>query len=108
MDVLQNKKYENYDYVSRYSSVPYYYHTQDDKNIYGVGSNVSKNTPYVSHKVDIHDTLDSLALRYYSNPTLWWHIAYFNDIQDAFEPLHKRFTVIKIPSYATLQFGEER
>jgi hypothetical protein len=43
MDVLKNKRFEQYDYLSRYTNVPYYYHTIDQKDIYGLGSNVIKN-----------------------------------------------------------------
>lgn len=54
------------------------------------------------------DTLDSLALNYYNNPTYWWAIAYFNDIQDAFIKLSDRFEIIKIPAINGLIFGELR
>jgi len=108
MDVLKNKKYESCDYICRYSPVPYYYHTLDDKYIYGLGTNVSKDAPYTIHKVKETDTLDSLALDYYNNPTLYWIICYFNDIEDAFITLYPRYKTLKIPNYSSLQFGDER
>ena len=46
MDILTNKRYEQYDYICRYTGVPYYYNTVDKKEIYGIGSNMKKTTPY--------------------------------------------------------------
>ena len=108
MDILKNKRYESYDYTSRYTGVPYYYNTEDQKDIYGIGSNLYKNTAWVAHKVKQEDTLDSLALHYYNNPTYWWIIAYFNDIQDSFIKLSNYFDIIKIPSISSITFGNER
>ena len=108
MDELKNKRYENFDYVSRYTDVPYYYNQVDKKDIYGLGSNLFKNTSWVAHKVKQEDTLDSLALNYYNNPTYWWIIAYFNDIQDAFTNLTEYFDIIKIPSISSITSGNER
>lgn len=108
MDVLTGKNYENYDYTCRYSTVPYYYNKEDDKYIYGVGTQLNKDTPYVAHKVVATDTLDSLALKYYGNPTYWWAIAYFNNIMDCYESLIDNFSVLKIPTISSLEFGGER
>ena len=108
MDVLTNKRYNSFDYVCRYTGVPYYYNTESQKDIYGIGQNLDKDTPWVAHKVVQEDTLDSLALKYYNNPTYWWIIAYFNDIQDSLEPLKNKFSIIKIPSISTITFGDLR
>lgn len=108
MDALKNKQYETYDYTCRYSTVPYYYNTADEKYIYGIGKNMSKDITYVSHKIKETDTLDSLALKYYNNPTLYWVIAYFNDIQDCFVKLSDKFSIIKIPNISAISFSEER
>lgn len=54
------------------------------------------------------DTLDSLALSYYNNPTLWWFIAAFNDIQDAFIDLSEHYDIIKIPSVTSISYGDRR
>lgn len=105
MDTLKNKTYESYDYLSRYTSVPYYFDTLKQRNIYGIGSNLSKDSPYVSHKVNTEDTLHSLSLQYYNNPTYWWIIAYFNDIQDAFVSLKDYYTILRIPNIASITFG---
>lgn len=109
MDVLKDKNIDSRDYICRYSSVPYYYHTLDDKYICGVGTQmVKKDIPYVAHRVKDTDTLDYLALKYYNNPTLFWVIGYFNDILDAFSPLSERFEIIKIPNLSSISFGAER
>ena len=108
MDELKNKKYMSFNYVSRYTGVPYYYNVKDDREVAGLGKNLLKDTNWVAHKVKPTDTLDSLALNYYNNPTYWWAIAYFNDIQDAFIKLSDRFEIIKIPAINGLVFGELR
>lgn len=108
MDILTNTNYFSADYICRYSSVPYYYNTEDRKYIYGIGTNMVKTLPYVAHKVKDTDTLDYLALKYYNNPTYYWVIAYFNDIQDCYEPLNKNFKIIKIPNISSIEFKNER
>lgn len=105
MDTLKNKNYESYDYLSRYTQVPYYFDTLSRREIYGIGSNLLQDSPYVSHKVDHEDTLHSLALQYYNNPTYWWIIAYFNDIQDAFISLKDYYSILRIPNIASIAFG---
>lgn len=108
MDTLVNKQYAHYDYTSRYTDVPFYYDTLTDKEIYGIGSQMRKDLPWVAHEVKETDTLDYLALKYYANPTLWWIIAYFNDIQDAFSKLSDEFKIVKIPSISSIEFNAER
>lgn len=107
MDALKNKQYQQYTYTCRYTNVPYYYHMTDKREIYGIGSNLNKNTPWVAHQVAETDTLDYLALKYYNNPTFWWIIAYFNDIQDAFIKLSEKYKMLKIPSISSIEFGAE-
>lgn len=108
MDSLKDKKYASFDYISRYASTPYYYHTIDQREVPGIGKNMLKNIPWVAHKVVSTDTLDKLALTYYNNPTYWWVIAYFNDIQDAFINLKDSFDTLKIPSITSVSFGDLR
>lgn len=108
MDNLKNKKYIQYDYISRYTSIPTYYHTVDQKEICGLSKNLLKNSAWAAHKVVDTDTLDKLALAYYNNPSYWWVIAYFNDIQDAFINLKDYFDVLKIPAISTIVFGDLR
>lgn len=108
MDVLKDKQYASYDYVSRYKTAPFFFHTLDNRFVYGLGSNIHKDITYVAHKVKESDTLDSLALKYYGNPTFYWVIALFNDIQDCFQPLSESFTIIKVPNISSIEFGKER
>lgn len=105
MNTLKDKSYAKFDYLSRYTSIPYYYDTLSDRQIYGIGTNLKNTTEYVTHVIKSNDTLNSLALKYYNNPTFWWVIAYFNDIQDAFKPLKDKYVTLKIPSIASVEFG---
>ena len=105
MDTLKNKTFASFDYLSRYANVPYYYDTLRDREIYGIGTNLKKTTEFVTHEVKNNDTLNSLALKYYNNPTFWWVIAYFNNVQDAFRPLRDKYKTLKIPSITGLEFG---
>lgn len=105
MDVLRDKSYKSYNYFSRYEGVPYYYHTEDVRYVYGTGSHINQNTSYSLHKVKINDTLDTLALDYYNNPTFFWVIADFNHIQDPYKKL-KEGTELKIPVLNEVSFEE--
>ena len=71
MEKLTRKKFNQYDYICRYTGVPYYYDPEKGKEVMGIGEQLSKDTPFVSHKLTQEDTLDSLALTYYNNPTYW-------------------------------------
>lgn len=104
MDVLNNKQTKSYDFVSRYTTFPFYYHTLDSKYIYGLTKLLNKDTPYVSHTVTQTDTLDSLSFKYYGRPDYYWIIGYFNNIQDPFLNLLSRFDTIKIPSLSNVSF----
>lgn len=106
MNTLKNKNYASFDYLSRYSSVPYYYDTLRERQIYGIGTNLKTNSEFVTHKIRSNDTLHSLALKYYNNPTFWWIIAYFNNVQDPFRPLRDKYQTIKIPSISSVEFGK--
>lgn len=108
MEDLKNKRYAKFDYTSRYTGVPYYYNKKDDREVMGIGRNMLKDVEWVAHKVTVNDTLDKLALSYYNNPSYWWIIAYFNDIQDAFCKLSDKLDIIKIPSIRSLAFGDLR
>lgn len=108
MDSLKNKKYNQYDYISRYASTPVYYHKIDHKEISGLSKNMNKDISWVAHRVVSTDTLDKLALTYYNNPSYWWVIAYFNDIQDAFIRLKDHFDTLKIPALGSISFRDLR
>lgn len=105
MDTLKNKTYVSFDYISRYANVPYYYDTICDRHIYGIGTGLKTTSEYVTHKVRSNDTLNSLSLKYYNNPTFWWIIAYFNNIQDPFKPLRDKYETLKIPNITSIEFG---
>lgn len=66
---------------------------------------LEKQTSFVKHKIKSGDTLDSLALYYYGNPTYYWIIADFNDILDPFLPLVVG-EIISIPTFQALTFYE--
>ena len=106
MNVLRNKAYKDYSRLSRYGDIPYYYHTLDDKYITGRAAWLKNTTSYVSHKVRLNENLDTLALKYYNNPTYYWIIASFNRIHDPFEPLIPG-TIMKIPSLSNIEFDHE-
>jgi len=105
MDTLKNKSYAKFDYLSRYTNTPYYYDTLQDRQVFGIGTNLKTTSEFVTHKVRNNDTLNSLALKYYNNPTFWWIIAYFNDIQDALKPLSDKYETLKIPNISSIEFG---
>lgn len=108
MDTLNKKRFETFNYVCRYTPVPYYFDTLGKRDVYGLTSNMVKTTAHYTHKVKDDDTLHGLALKYYNNPSYWWVIAYFNDIQDAFVKLSDHYQVLQIPSISSIEFGNER
>lgn len=103
MDVLRNKQYKSYNYLSRYSNFPYYYHTEDDKYVEGTTSWLRDDTPYTLYHIKENDTYDSIALAFYNNPTYFWVICEFNHIRDPFEkPIPGK--VLKIPSVSMIEY----
>jgi len=104
-DILVEKNYKEYSRVSRYSSVPYYYNIIDRKYQTGTVFNLKTSTAHRMHKVVEGDTLDSLSLYYYNNPTYFWIIADFNKISDPYIKL-KAGTILKIPTFSTIEFEE--
>lgn len=104
MIVLESKQFKDFDYFSRYQNVPYYFHKIDRKYIVGTSVAIDKNTPYILYKVKQGDTLDSIALNYYNNPTFYWIIADANNIQNPFIKL-KVDSQIKIPLFNEVKFN---
>lgn len=104
MDVLTKKSKRYYDYTSRYAVLPYYYHTIDKKYIYGIARNITTKTDYVLHVVSDTDTLDSLALKYYGRPDLFWVIGQYNHINDPYKKLIDRFNYIYIPTLSAIRY----
>ena len=103
MSVLSNKQYKSYDYVSRYSPFPSYYHTLDNKYITGTANWLSDSTLYDSYVVQKNDTYDKLALQFYNNPTYYWIICSFNRVLDPFENPTPG-SILKIPAMSNLVF----
>ena len=108
MDTLRKKGGKNYGYLSRYSGVTYYYDTLKNREVYGIGKDIKKDIPHVTHWVAQSDSLDYIALKYFNNPTYWWIIAMYNDIQDALEPIYPKYQTLYIPNLAALSFVKER
>lgn len=105
MDVLKNKQYKSYDKLSRYTTFPIYYHTIDNKYVYGTTNHLLKNITYTLYKVKKNDTWDSIALEAYNNPVYYWIICDFNDIQDPFiEP--EPDTYVKVPVLSLIRYHE--
>ena len=106
MDKLKNKVFISYDYTSRYAGVPNYFDALVERDVAGIGTAMRTDTPFIWHKLLDTDTLDSLALKYYNNPTYWWIIAYFNKVKDPFTPLQTLYKTIKIPTLASVAFKD--
>ena len=106
MDVLVDKQYKEYRRLSRYSTFPIYYNILDEKYVYGTTAQLDNTTVYTAHLVKRGDTLDSLALYYYNDPTKYWVIADFNRIQDPFKDLEEN-TILNIPTISMIQFEKE-
>ena len=98
MNVLKDKSSRTYFYTSRYATLPYYYNTWDKKYMYGISKNLNTNTDYVLHNLVDSDSLDSLALKYYGRPDLFWVIADFNNLNDPYIRLVDKMSSIKIPA----------
>ena len=98
MNVLKDKSSKTYLYISRYATLPYYYNTLNKKYVYSISKNLNTNTDYVLHNLVDSDSLDSLALKYYGRPDLFWVIADFNNLNDPYIKLVDKMSSIKIPS----------
>lgn len=104
-NILSDKQFKDYKKISRYSALPYYYHAADNKYIYGTGKHLKNNTTHKIHTIKEGETLDTLALYYYNNPTYYWIIADFNRIQDPYKALEIGGK-IKIPTFSNIDFEE--
>lgn len=45
MDTLKNKQYAVFDYTSRYITVPYYFDTICNREVFGIGKNMNFDLP---------------------------------------------------------------
>lgn len=105
MDVLIDKQTRTYDALSRYSAIPFYYNTQDNKYVCGITRQLSTTTNYTIHKVQPYDTFDTLSLYYYGRPDYYWVIADFNQIQDSLAKLYGNYSTLKIPTISYITYG---
>ena len=103
-DVLRSKKYIDYNGISRYSSFPVYYNEQDDKWVGGTTKYLRQDTPYIIHRVKAGDSYDNLALYYYNNPSLYWVICSFNNIQDPFRNPNLG-SYLRIPNLSSIGYS---
>lgn len=101
--VLTEKNYKTYNYISRYANTPYYFHTIDKKYVYGTTYPMSKDITYLVHKVIKNETFDSISLTYYNTPLYYWVIMDFNDIQDPFTFLEEG-QELRIPTLSAISF----
>lgn len=104
--LLTNKTYKDSDYVSRYNVFPYYYHVKDNRYVSGITAYLDDSTVYSVYTVKQGDTLDSIALNFYNDPTLYWIICSFNRIRDPFKKLLPE-SKLRIPSISNIQFDTE-
>ena len=103
-DVLKDKQYIQYDYISRYAPFPVFYNTRDEKYIYGITTQLDSDTPYVEVKVEQGDNLDNLAEHYYGRPDYYWIIADYNKIQDPLEELYGKYKTLRVPVLSNIVF----
>jgi hypothetical protein len=109
MDTLKNRRYLQYGYLCRYTGTPFFYDTINEKECAGIAKDINPEASYFTHRTKKHETLDALALKYYNNPTYWWVIAMFNNIQDAFiDDLAKDYPVLQIPNLGSISFEREK
>ena len=102
-EILTDKKFKSYNYISRYASSPVYYHTEDHKYVVGTTKRLSKDNTYVLHTVKRNDTFDSISFTYYNSPLYYWVIMDFNDILDPFTELTPGST-LRIPTLSSISF----
>lgn len=106
MDVLKDKQYKDYNYLSRYESFPYYFHSIDRKYIYGTTAQLDQNLSYSIYKVKRGDSWDSIALEMYNNPTFFWVLCDFNKVQDPYS-IPEEGSQIKVPVLSEISFMED-
>ena len=63
-------------------------------------------TTYTLYVVKQGDTLDTIAMENYNNPTLFWVICSFNRIRNPYSVLVPG-TTLKLPSISTLEYDTE-
>ena len=102
-EILTEKSYKTYNYISRYENVPYYFNTLDKKYFYGTSYPVKKDASFLTHKVQRNETFDSISLTYYNTPLYYWVIMDYNTIQDPFYELEEGMELV-IPTLSAISF----
>lgn len=103
MEALSNKFRKVYDTLSRYSQSDSYYNKLFDKYITETGSHLRTDTSYTLYQVEPGDSFDSIALKFYDNPTYYWVLLEFNRLIDSFaDPIPGLF--LKIPEISKIEF----
>ena len=105
MDILKDKQLRAYDKLSRYSTFPFYYNELDNKYMYGTTNHLKNTTAYRLYKIKNNDTLDSIALDAYNDPTYYWIICDFNRIQDPFIDLAVG-SYLKLPILSLIEYKD--
>lgn len=103
MEVLKDKKYKSYNYLSRYSAFPTYYDTIDGKYMYGTTAQLEKTDTFVLYTIKNGDSFDSISLDFYNTPLYWWAICDFNSIQNPLQELEAG-TKIRIPTISNIRY----
>lgn len=106
-NVLKDKSYKTYNYLSRYSTFPYFYHSVDKKYIYGTTNWLNTDTLHQIYITKQGDTLDSIALQFYNDPCKYWVIADFNRILNPII-IFEDGVSLKIPDLSTIEFETKR
>lgn len=105
MNILSNETYKQHSNLSRYTLVPIFYNKLDKKYQPGFPMGLKRDLLSIQHKVVAGDTLDSMSLYYYGNPTYYWIIADYNNILDPFLPLTVG-EILYVPTFSTIEFEE--
>ena len=106
-NVLKDKSYKTYNYLSRYSTFPYFYQSVDKKYVYGVTNWLNTDTLYQVYIAQKGDTLDSIALQSYNDPCKYWIIADFNRILNPLITFEGGES-LKIPDISNIEFMLKR
>lgn len=98
---IRQKRMENPDSRYRFLDV---LELEDRKLTYETMENIefpsTNKDKYHEVKTEETNRLDKIAYRYYRNPTLWWVIAYANDILDPFQL--ERGELLRIPAKSSV------
>ena len=106
-EILTNKTYKDYSYISRYANIPVYYNNLDNKYMYGTAYQLSDDNNYLLHKVRKNETFDSISLTYYNTPLYYWVIMDFNKFQDPFVNLEEGQELL-IPTLSSIKFEVDK